>query len=474
MKHILIPFLLLSLLGWLGAGCGKKDAPVAVEPAAQVPDTQPALPDLTAALVDAAEAVEVVEPELTAEEAAVVIAKVGGKDITEGDIQKILRAFKKQMQGRVMPGQWEEALPKIRGRILDDLIMQQILAAEVLRQGVSLSESEYQEIKNEYAAELPPGMTFETYLAETGTTEANLREQIAIRKMLTAKGNAVEKPTDEEIQAFYEENKEGFTQGETVTASHILVKVDPDESGDAKEAKRARIAKLRQQLLDGADFAEVAKANSDCPSASAGGDLGSFGRGQMVAPFEDAAFAQPVGSVGDIVETQFGFHLIKVTAHDKAQTLDLNEVKPRISDILYAQKQQEVVMAYLEGLREQADVQRFDEEPAGDEAAFTLDVEEEATEAAPADEPAEDAAPADTPSTVVDEAVQAADDAVEAVTEAVEEAAETAAETVVETGKKAKKAGKKAAAAVVEEATEAVDAVKEAITSAEAEEPAAE
>jgi len=317
-------------------------------------------------------------------------------------------------------------------------------------------------------------MTLAEYLEKTGMTETEMREQMTVRKMVMAAADQVAKPTDEEIQAFYEENKEGFTQGETVTASHILVKVDPDESGDAKEAKRARIAKLRQQLLDGADFAEVAKANSDCPSASAGGDLGSFGRGQMVAPFEDAAFAQPVGSVGDIVETQFGFHLIKVTAHDKAQTLDLNEVKPRISDILYAQKQQEVVMAYLEGLREQADVQRFDEEPAGDEAAFTLDVEEEATEAAPADEPAEDAAPADTPSTVVDEAVQAADDAVEAVTEAVEEAAETAAATIVETGKKAKKAGKKAAAAVVEEATEAVDAVKEAITSAEAEEPAAE
>ena len=281
MKHILIPFLLLSLLGWLGAGCGKKDAPVAVEPAAQVPDTQPALPDLTAAPVDAAEAVEVVEPELTAEEAAVVIAKVGGKDITEGDIQKILRAFKKQMQGRVMPGQWEEALPKIRGRILDDLIMQQILAAEVLRQGVSLSESEYQEIKNEYAAELPPGMTFETYLAETGTTEANLREQIAIRKMLTAKGNAVEKPTDEEIRPFMRKTRKASPRRNRHRLPYF------GQGGSRRNRRRqgsqARIAELRQQLLDGADFAEVAKANSDCPSASAGGDLGSFGRGQMVA-----------------------------------------------------------------------------------------------------------------------------------------------------------------------------------------------
>ncbi len=490
MKQILLPFVLLSFIGWFGAGCGKEAPPVVIEPVAQAPVTQPVLPDLSGVMEDAAAAVEMVEPELSAAEAAVVVAKVAGKDITEGDIQRVLLLFKKQMQDRVMPGQWEAALPQIRSRILDELIMQQVMLAEVVRQGASLSETEFQEIKTELAAELPPGMSLDAYLAETGTTESELREQMTIRKMVMAKANAVEKPTDEEIQAFYDENKEGFAQGETVTASHILVKVEPDEVGEAKEGKRARIEELRQQLLDGADFAEVAKANSDCPSASAGGDLGAFGRGQMVPEFEDAAFTQPVGSVGEVVETQFGFHLIKVAAHEEAQTMALDKVKPRISDSLYAQKQQEAVMDYLESLREQAEVQRFDEEPAADEAAFALDVEEEAVpETAPADEPAEEQPAAAEPVAALEEAAQAAEDAVEAVvetvedtaktaveavTEAVEDATETAVEAVVETGKKAKRAGKKAAAVVVEEAEEALDAVKEAVEAADAPEPAAE
>ena len=328
----------------------------------------------------AAPAVEVVEPALSPEEAAVVVAKVNGKDITEGEIHKVMGLFKKQMGMRVPADQMASALPRIRERIIEELVMRQIMLAEVAKQGISLSDSEFAEIKKELAEELPPGTSLETYMAETGTTEAEMREQMAVRKMIMAKAEGIAKPTDEEIQKFYDENKEGFSQGETVKASHILIKLDPTDDAAAKAAKRARIEDLRKQLLEGADFAELAKANSDCPSASAGGDLGSFGKGQMVPEFEDAAFSQPVGSVGEVVETQFGYHLIKVAEHQEAKAIDFNEAKSRISDILNSQKQQDAVKEYVEGLRKQADVQRFDEvPPAEDEAPMLkLDVEDEA------------------------------------------------------------------------------------------------
>lgn len=314
--------------------------------------------------------------------------------------------------------------------------MRQIMLGEVAKQGISLSDSEFAEVKSELAAELPPGTSLETYMAETGTTEDEMREQMAVRKMIVAKADAVAKPTDEEIQKFYDENKEGFTQGETVSASHILIKVDPTDDEAAKAAKRARIEDLRKQALEGADFAELAKANSDCPSASAGGDLGSFGRGQMVPEFEDAAFAQPVGSVGDVVETQFGYHLIKVTEHQTAKAIDFNEAKPRISDILYSQKQQDVVKAYVENLREQADVQRFDE-PLADDAEMPmlqLDVEDEApaaAEEAPAEEAAEDTVAAGEAAAIAEGAAAPIDETVAAVEAAAESVADAAAEPAV-------------------------------------------
>ena len=389
MKSMTVWMLAALALAWTSAGCKKEaPAPAASETApAAAPAAATAAPAELALPVsgDATAPVAVMEPALSEEEAAVVVAKVNGKDITEGEIHKVLGLFKKQMGARVPPDQMEAALPRIRERIIEELVMRQIMLAEVAKQGISLSDSEFAEIKQELAAELPAGTTLETYMAETGTTETEMREQMAVRKMIMAKADALAKPTDEEIQKFYDENKEGFAQGETVTASHILIKLDPTDDEAAKAAKRARIEDLRKQALEGADFAELAKANSDCPSASAGGDLGSFGKGQMVPEFEDAAFSQPTGSVGEVVETQFGYHLIKVTEHQEAKAIDFNEAKARISDILFSQKQQDAVKEYVEGLRKQADVQRFDEVlPAEEEAPMLqLDTEEEA----PAGEP---------------------------------------------------------------------------------------
>ena len=447
MKKMTVWTLAALALAWTVAGCKPKAAPEAAPEAAPAAEASApvelSLPPIAEEIAPpAAPAPEA--PALSAEEAAVVVAKVNGTDITEGEIQKVLGMFRKQMGGRVPPEQFEAALPRLRERIVEELVMRQIMLGEVAKQGISLSDSEFAEIKSELAAELPPGTSLETYMAETGTTETEMREQMAVRKMIMAKAESVAKPSDEEIQKFYDENKEGFTQGESVAASHILIKVDPTDDDAAKAAKRARLEDLRKQILAGADFAELAQANSDCPSASSGGDLGSFGRGQMVPEFEDAAFTQPVGSVGEIVETQFGYHLVKVTEHLEAKAIDFGEAKTRISDILYSQKQQDVVKEYVEGLRTSADVQRFDEPLADDAEApmLQLDVDEEAPAAveAAAEEVAEtvEAAAEETTEAVeavVEEVVaevpavpEAAPEAVEAAPEAADEAAPAVAE----------------------------------------------
>ena len=350
-------------LSFLLAGCGTKNdaapAPQPIEPvAAPAPSEAPA------------PAAQAVLPPM--EDPAKLLAKVNGTDITEGDLQKVLNQFMQQMGGRIPPEKLAEALPRVRERIVEELIMRRIMLDEIAKQGITLSDEEFAEIKTELSAELPPGTTLESYMAETGVSEAEMREQMAVRKMIMAKADAIEKPSDDEIKAFYDENQDGFSKDASVTASHILIKLDADASETDKAAKRERIEALRKQLNEGADFAELAKANSDCPSASSGGDLGSFGKGQMVPEFEDAAFSQPIGSVGEVVETQFGFHLIKVTEKSEAQTQSFDEVKDRIADILSSQKQQDVVRQFVDGLRAKADVQRFDA-PAAEETLLQIE-----------------------------------------------------------------------------------------------------
>jgi peptidyl-prolyl cis-trans isomerase C len=104
---------------------------------------------------------------------------------------------------------------------------------------------------------------------------------------------------------------------ESVRASHILLMYKGSARSTATRSKdeaAQQIQQIKTQIDSGADFASLAKQHSDCPSKSAGGDLGSFGRGSMVKPFEEAAFGLPVGGTSNVVETDFGYHIIRRTA----------------------------------------------------------------------------------------------------------------------------------------------------------------
>lgn len=103
---------------------------------------------------------------------------------------------------------------------------------------------------------------------------------------------------------------------EQVRASHILLMYQGSSRSTATRSKaeaESLIGQLKQQIDDGADFAELAKQHSDCPSGKSGGDLGPFGRGQMVGPFENATFGMNVGDTSGVVETDFGYHIIRRT-----------------------------------------------------------------------------------------------------------------------------------------------------------------
>jgi parvulin-like peptidyl-prolyl isomerase len=108
----------------------------------------------------------------------------------------------------------------------------------------------------------------------------------------------------------------GRTMAEQVRASHILLMYAGSARSTASRSQpeaQTQIQALKAQIDGGADFAELARQHSDCPSGKSGGDLGSFGRGQMVGPFEQAAFGLPVGGTSDVIETQFGYHVIRRT-----------------------------------------------------------------------------------------------------------------------------------------------------------------
>lgn len=152
---------------------------------------------------------------------------------------------------------------------------------------------------------------------------------------VTLAPEAIEKQVSvsaDDIRAWYEANKSRYSQPEERRASHILIAADKAADADVKKAARARAEKLLAEIrAKPAEFTRLAKENSDDPgSASSGGDLGYFGRGAMEQAFEEAAFALPDGGLSDVVTTDFGYHIIKVTGLNPGREKPLSEVQGEI------------------------------------------------------------------------------------------------------------------------------------------------
>lgn len=188
------------------------------------------------------------------------------------------------------------------------------------------TEAEYQRIYNETLANIKQ---------VSGLEEADFRAIIGARMLrdLVQQSVTADTPATEE----------------QVRAAHILVSVAQDASEEDKTAARAKIDAALQEVKDGRDFAEVAKEVSDDSSAGDGGDLGWFGRGRMVAEFENAAFSLEPGEVSEVVETQFGYHIIKVLEKDAARPLEGSALES---------KRSQAFEEWLQGLRTSAQIVR--------------------------------------------------------------------------------------------------------------------
>jgi len=313
--------------------------------------------------------VELTAPEEPADSVAVT---VNGIDITEAELQKIIKPQLERMAQRTqkLPPAFAQSLEKqIRQQILDRMIIQRLLEEKAKETNIEITEEElFNQITKIAAAQIPP-MTLEELkkkTAEYGQSYDELEQQIrkgmTYQKIVEAQRAGKINITEEDAKKYYDENPTQFEVKEQVRASHILIKpdcndTDPnDVKAKAKAQAKTKIEGLLKQIKEGADFAELAKANSACPSAAQGGDLNFFPRGKMAAPFEKAAFELEKGKVSDIVETQFGYHIIKVTDRREASTTSFEQARDNIIQQLTQQKQSELDNKYIESLKAAADI----------------------------------------------------------------------------------------------------------------------
>jgi len=184
------------------------------------------------------------------------------------------------------------------------------------------------------------------------------REMDRVQQRLLSTGKPL---IDSQIPEIKKEVLENLINGELLyqESQGKAIKVDPQADELKRAEARKRIEEIHQKLQKGEDFATLAKAFSEGPSRAKGGELGYFKQGQMVKPFEETAFALRPGEVSDLVETRFGYHLIKVIERKPEATIAFEDVKDRLVHYLKQEKTQKEVSLYVQKLKEKAKVERF-------------------------------------------------------------------------------------------------------------------
>jgi len=303
--------------------------------------------------------------EETKEKAKVVeLATVNGNKITSADVEKAIRMRYGPQVDQMPAEQRAAAIKQVTPQMAEELISRALLLKDAKDAKVVIADDELQKTLTQVKGSLPPNIKFEDYLKTIGhdskSFEAEVTDELSISKHVQKILETVKPPTEAEAKEYFEKNKDSFNSKESVNASHILLKVDPGSDDKKKKEKLDSIEKLRKQLVTskGKDFGAVAKENSDCPSSAKGGDLGQFGRGQMVPEFEKAAFTQEVGAIGDIVETQFGYHLIMVTNKTKGGQKTFEDVKEEINSRIDGPKRERTMREYIAGLESKAKITR--------------------------------------------------------------------------------------------------------------------
>jgi len=323
-----------------------------------------------------------------------IVARVNNSIITRSDFVRSKDQLKDEIKSQESGSNADKAYVDREKDVLRDLIDQQLLLEKGKDLGITADTELIKKLDEmrkqmnldsmeelEKAAQAQ-GVSYEDF-------KQNLRNQIITQQVIQHEVGSHLSVSKEDEQRFYEEHKSEMEQPEQIRLSEILValakpapaKPEPQKTGTdgasitpplaaaepAQDAPAAQMSESEQlaateakakglldQIKKGAAFEDVAKKNSDGPTAAQGGDLGLFKRGALSKELEDTTFAMKAGAVTDVIRTKQGFVILKVTEHQTAGIPSMKQMEPRIQDALYYQKLQPALRAYLKKLREEA------------------------------------------------------------------------------------------------------------------------
>lgn len=290
------------------------------------------------------------------------IATVNGVGVAKAEFDRSWPAFLKQ---KGIPANHAETSGKVdefRSELVDLLVDQELLYQAAQKGGHQATTEQVEAEVAKAQGQFPSPVEFEKALSGSGLDvkgySAYLQRRITVLNMVQneiAKGVTV---TEEEMTEFYNANLKSFAVPEQVKARHILITLEADADEAAREAAKKKIEEVIAKAKAGEDFAELAVQYSQGPSAPRGGDLGTFPKGKMVPPFEEAAFSLKAGETSGPVLTRFGYHVIKVEEKQEEKTVSQAEAAPQITEFLKEKNTAEATKALLDTLRQSAKIEK--------------------------------------------------------------------------------------------------------------------
>jgi peptidyl-prolyl cis-trans isomerase SurA len=292
-----------------------------------------------------------------------IIARVNNQIVTRAEYQRSKETLKQEAQQQD-PTNASKIVEERDKDVLRDLIDQQLLLEKGKDLGITADTELIKRLD-----EMRKDMHMETMedLEKAATSQGisyedfkqNLKNQIITQEVISREVGSRMNVSKEELQQFYDEHKTQLEQPEQIRLSELLIteqkaKAPPADQEQELAAAKAKADDLLAQIRKGASFEDIAKKNSDGPTAAQGGDLGYFKRATLDKALEDKTFAMKPGDVSDVIRTKQGFVILKVAEHQQAGIPPLSEIEAKVQNALIMQKMQPALRAYLQKLREDA------------------------------------------------------------------------------------------------------------------------
>ncbi len=294
-------------------------------------------------------------------EARKVVARVNGQPIYEDQLKPELEKSLSALRRYGMRKDDGSTVKRLQARVLNKAIGDVLINQESKKRTVENIEEKVEQRVKDLEEKYGAGQGMERYLKIRRITLDDLREslkgRVRVDEYLKEQGVLEPEIPESQIREMYDADPNSFSSKETATVSHILIAVDKDAGPEEKDQARQKAEQIRKEILAGKDFAAMAKEHSACSSAPGGGNLGRIKKGFMPAEFDAAAFALEQGAVSEVVETKFGFHIIKLVEKNAGGVVPYEQMRDFLKKYLQDEESKKRLESHIAELRKKSDIE---------------------------------------------------------------------------------------------------------------------